>query len=228
MNASSTISSQRIFWFVAGAHIVALVGFTLYGLVKEWIVRLKPAEQVVFVTLHTPSPPPEAVAPEVPEPPPPEPEPPSPIPEPTPKPPIEISTNRVVRKIEEPIPPPELTKEQIGQNLMSDMPTTQGSVSSSATADAGWYYALVQQTLNDAWVEPSSGIPGSITSVKIRVMRDGSITRRDMVKGSGDPDMDESVMRAVQSVTRLRPLPSVLEGAHHDITIDFELTGAQF
>jgi len=231
---------QRVFWIITIVHVSAIVTFMLIGMIRHWWERRTPKERIVFVTLHTPSPPaletavtPSPPAPEPPPPQPPAPEPPPPIPPPVPppeprppRPPIERSTNRVVRQ--QPAPAqPVLTPEQIRQQLAGAVPATQSRSSSGPSSNVDWYYALVQQTLNDAWVQPSGGVPGSKTFVSIRVARDGSITRRDVSQRSGDPAMDDSVLRAVQSVSRLRPLPREIEGAHHDITIEFELTGAR-
>ena len=56
---------------------------------------------------------------------------------------------------------------------------------------------------------------------------DGNTARRK-TRGSGNDLMDDSVMKAVNSVSKLRPLPSAYSGYSKDITVDFELTGAGF
>ena len=121
---------------------------------------------------------------------------------------------------------PALTPEQIRDRLSCGL-----SAGPSAPArdefPFGWYFSLVKQTMYEAWVQPSglSASSGLTVQVLIRVERDGTITRRQMVKPSGHPLMDESVMRAVESVRKLRPLPEQYRGAYRDITIEFELTG---
>ena len=121
---------------------------------------------------------------------------------------------------------PALTPEQIRDRLSCGL-----SAGPSAPArdefPFGWYVSLVKQTMYEAWVQPSglSASSGLTVQVLIRVERDGTITRRQMVKPSGHPLMDESVMRAVESVRKLRPLPEQYRGAYRDITIEFELTG---
>jgi TonB family protein len=77
----------------------------------------------------------------------------------------------------------------------------------------------------EAWDQPG-GLSGAglVTQVRIRVQRDGTITSRDLARRSGNSLMDDSVMKAVNAVARLKPLPPDVPGSYKDITIDFELT----
>jgi len=88
-----------------------------------------------------------------------------------------------------------------------------------------WYYAMVKQLMYEAWQQPSglANTGNPTTTVTIRVMRDGTINERQMMRSSGNKLMDDSVMRAVQSVKRLKPLPPQFIGPSQDITITFEL-----
>jgi TonB family protein len=88
------------------------------------------------------------------------------------------------------------------------------------------YYNIVRQAMYDAWIQPSSlaGTVGLSAEVEIRVQRNGGITQRNMTRRSGNSLMDDSVMKAVHSVSMLRPLPPEFPGAYKDITITFELT----
>ncbi len=88
-----------------------------------------------------------------------------------------------------------------------------------------WYYALVRQTMYEAWDQPSdlAGKAGLMTEVTVRVLRDGTVTQRSMTRPSGNSIMDDSVMKAVKRVTSLRALPPQFSGAYKDILIEFEL-----
>lgn len=89
-----------------------------------------------------------------------------------------------------------------------------------------WYYNQVKSAMYEAWQQPSSliGAKGLVTSVEIRVQRDGQVTAKKIVAPSGNTQMDESVLRALEAVSRLPELPAGLGGLYKDITIDFELT----
>lgn len=213
---------RNIFWITAGVHVVIIVGLILWTGIQRWFVRKQPTEVVTFVSLHTPAPPAETAVEAAPEP-----APPPPAPEPPPRPRVERSTERVRRETAPPEPQqPRMTPEQIRQRLEQAVPTS--VTSSSATPDdLAWYYSLMHQTLYQAWEQPGSVLPGTTASARIRVRRDGTITRRDLVRRSGNSAMDDSIMRALESVSRLSPLPRDIEGAHHVFTIEFELTGAR-
>jgi TonB family protein len=88
------------------------------------------------------------------------------------------------------------------------------------------YYNIVRQAMYDAWIQPGSlaGTVGLSAEVEIRVLRNGAIAQRNMTRRSGNSLMDDSVMKAVNSVSLLRPLPPEVSGAYKDITITFELT----
>jgi TonB family protein len=86
------------------------------------------------------------------------------------------------------------------------------------------YYTIVRQIMYDAWTQPTGLTPaGLITTVSIRVTRNGTIISRDMTKSSGNSIMDDSVMKAVNAVTKIKPLPDNFSGSTKDISIEFEL-----
>ncbi|MDD4736579.1 MAG: TonB family protein [Kiritimatiellae bacterium] len=155
---------------------------------------------------------------------------PTPRPTPTPRKKIQVNKTRVKRtdeKTEKTPPRPRLTRDDIAKALG-------GAVASSASGqrvDDGipsWYYREVQQAMFDRWQQPSdlAAAAGRVTRVSIRVMKNGTITRRELVSSSGVPLMDSSVMTAIESVPRLSPLPGTFLGDSKDIIIDFQLTGS--
>jgi len=88
-----------------------------------------------------------------------------------------------------------------------------------------WYYYQIKLAMYEAWQQPSSliGKKGLVTTVEIRVQRDGQITAKKIATPSGNTQMDDSVLRALEAVTRLPELPVGLGGLYKDISIDFEL-----
>lgn len=215
----------RIFWRITGLHIALVVSILAFPLFRGCFRREPKDEVITFIDLSLVQPaqdPVEVATPEL-EPPAPEPEPPTPEPEPEPRRrEIEISRERV-RRDPQPRPEPRLTQEEIRRRLERELA---GQPAPAVQTDVpSWYYALVRDAMNAAWDEPS-GIslpPGATTRVRIRVQSDGRVTRRDQVRSSGNSTMDNSVMSAVNSVTRLRELPSEVRGDYKDIIIDFEL-----
>jgi len=88
------------------------------------------------------------------------------------------------------------------------------------------YFAFVRRTMHEVWDQPSAASArlGAMTKVSIRVHRDGTITFPKIIRSSGDAEMDDSVLRAVHSVHRLKELPRRYKGDYKDITVDFILT----
>lgn len=214
-------------------HGILLLALIIAPLVFNWRIRKKRKEIITFVDLTIPMPEIPSPTPEVksPEPPKPAPEPPKPktdIPEPEKKPKHVVQKSE--KKVKRPPPPkpktPQLSQEEIRKLLAAGAKISDRLSVPTDEFPAAWYYALVRQTMYDAWSQPSSlaGRSGLTAEVTIRVQRDGRILSREMTRSSGNPVMDDSVMKAVQAVTQLRPLPPQFPGASHEITIEFELT----
>ena len=145
---------------------------------------------------------------------------PDPPKKPAPKPPA---------KKKQPAKPPDrkkITQRDLERLLQDAVSKTSSQATQAQTDDCEWYYKLVYQALHDAWQQPGmlSKSAGLTTTVLIRVQRDGTISQRSLLRSSGNRVMDQSVMEAVQSVTRLRPLPTAWGGLHKDISVVFLLT----
>jgi protein TonB len=145
---------------------------------------------------------------------------------------IKVSTNRIKIAQNKPKPQdtgPKLTEAQIKALLAAGIPKGDfTSIPGGGSPDLfSAYYLMMRGVMYDAWQQPS-GLAGSglYATVKFRVLRDGSITERTMTRRSGNSLLDDSVLRAANSVRRLRPLPTAYQGNYKDITVDFELTGA--
>ena len=90
-------------------------------------------------------------------------------------------------------------------------------------SEFGWYYLLIKDAMDRAWTQPSQ-LQGHLNCVVfIRIQRDGTISYVWFDQRSGNPVMDESVLSAVNSVRRIRPLPPGLGNAYVDIPVAFEL-----
>ena len=99
----------------------------------------------------------------------------------------------------------------------------------SGTGQAGdlsSYHRLIHDAFHSHWRQPKSLPSGSAsyqTKVKITIARDGTIVNTAIVKPSGNPVMESSVWRAVQSVRRIAPLPVHIESANYSVVINFQL-----
>jgi TonB family protein len=60
--------------------------------------------------------------------------------------------------------------------------------------------------------------------VRIRIERDGRISKFTLVRPSGNVVVDESVAAVAKRVTQVDPLPAGLAGgAYYEVNINFEL-----
>jgi len=88
------------------------------------------------------------------------------------------------------------------------------------------YKEMVRKILYRAWDQPGSlGVVGLSTHVELTVSPDGRILDSRLVSGSGNAVMDNSVMQAVRSVSRLNGVPGDYLARHHKMVVSFELTG---
>ena len=216
-------------------HAVVLVSVLVWPLFFRACNRHRPNEQLTFVEFTVSLPPPPAE--EVPEPPQPKPEeikvpdaqaiPEVKKPEP-PKPPKDIRQTNRVKRVDFKAPPPKdkpLSPAEIDRLLkMGARISDTTSIPDEGQISLAAYFNQVHDRMYSVWQQPSalSSLPGLSTDVRITVEPGGRITGRSKVRGSGNELMDSSVMKAVNSVTALPPLP-IGHRRPVDITITFEI-----
>lgn len=91
----------------------------------------------------------------------------------------------------------------------------------------GWYGSMLHDRFYSEWVQPTTvataGAKNSVT-VKLRIEKDGRVSSFEVVRPSGNSDLDESVKALANRVSRVEPLPDGLGKAdHYDVKINFEL-----
>ena len=77
------------------------------------------------------------------------------------------------------------------------------------------------------WIQPTTSVAvGAKISalVRIRIERDGRISKFTLVRPSGNVVVDESVAAVAKRVTLVDPLPKgLVGGAYYEVNINFEL-----
>jgi TonB family protein len=91
----------------------------------------------------------------------------------------------------------------------------------------GWYGSMLHDRFYSEWVQPTTvataGAKNSVM-VKLRIEKDGRVSSFEIVRPSGNLDLDESVKALANRVSRVEPLPDGLgKGDHYDVKINFEL-----
>ncbi|HEV2046081.1 MAG TPA: energy transducer TonB [Chthoniobacterales bacterium] len=95
----------------------------------------------------------------------------------------------------------------------------------------GWYGSMLHDRFYSEWVQPTSlastGAKNSVL-VKIRIEKDGRVSSFEVIRPSGNTEIDESVAAVAKRVAQVDPLPAGLgSGDHYDVKINFELNSEQ-
>jgi TonB family protein len=94
-------------------------------------------------------------------------------------------------------------------------------------SEYAWYGTMLHDRFNKAWQQPKSIVAtGAKMSaiVKIRIEKDGRVSKFTIVKPSGNVAVDESVAAIAGRVTQVDPLPEGLaQKSYYEVKIDFEL-----
>ena len=95
----------------------------------------------------------------------------------------------------------------------------------------GWYFSMLHDRFHNRWEQPTSIVRAGadfVTTLKIRIAKDGTISGREIVNSSGNPVMDESVLAAANKVQQIDPLPAGLgDGEFFEIKVNFKLDQGQ-
>jgi TonB family protein len=90
-----------------------------------------------------------------------------------------------------------------------------------------WYGSMLHDRFYSEWVQPTTvATAGAKNSVmaKLRIEKDGRVSSFEVVRPSGNSDLDESVKALANRVSRVEPLPDGLgKSDHYDVKINFEL-----
>lgn len=90
------------------------------------------------------------------------------------------------------------------------------------------YYLHVHDRMYEAWEQPGQAVSLDkklVTTILLRIARDGRIDAVRLEHSSGNKIMDDSVLAAAHNVPRLDPLPEGLGGDFADISVNFRLEG---
>ncbi|MEY2519197.1 MAG: hypothetical protein QOF24_956 [Verrucomicrobiota bacterium] len=99
------------------------------------------------------------------------------------------------------------------------------------SAEFAWYGAMLHDRFHREWDQPKTVVAtGTKMSavVKIRIEKDGRVSRFTIVKPSGNVAVDESVAAVEKRVTRVDALPNGLtKASYYEVQIIFELNPEQ-
>ena len=169
----------------------------------------------------------------------------------TPTPPPKPSATSVAKKVAEPTPAPEASPlpsaisdvaTAIAAAAKSGAPPTAGisgtgaggtagrGVGAGGASQFGWYAHMLHDRFFSQWSQPTSVVRSGAkmsTLVKLRIEKDGTVSRFTILRPSGNVVVDESIAAMAKRVTRVDPLPPGLGDAFYEVNINFELNSEQ-
>ena len=162
-------------------------------------------------------------------------------PAPTPKPAAKPTARKVIAKAtpkpkaKSSAPPPQSDEDDdsnAARDAIGKTPGAQaggggsGAGGNSARAETQWYGRMLHDRFHNAWDQPTTVVASGTKMsalVRVRIEKNGHVSRFEIVKPTGNVVVDESVRAVASKVTQLDPLPSGVGGEHYDVTINFEL-----
>jgi TonB family protein len=101
----------------------------------------------------------------------------------------------------------------------------------SSASEFGWYGNMLHDRFYSAWIQPTTTVASGArisTLVKVRIEKDGRVSKFEITKPSQNVVVNESVETVAKRVTQVDPPPAGLgNGDHYDVKINFELNTDQ-
>ena len=102
-----------------------------------------------------------------------------------------------------------------------------GSAGGSNASEFGWYGNMLHDRFYSAWIQPTTNVPSGTkisTLVRVRIEKDGRVSKFEIAKPSGNATVNESVAAVEKQVSHVDPPPTgLIKGDHYDVKINFEL-----
>jgi outer membrane biosynthesis protein TonB len=100
-----------------------------------------------------------------------------------------------------------------------------------SASEFAWYGHMLHDRFYSAWIQPTTSVPfGSkiSTLVKVRIEKDGRVSKFEIIKPSENVVVNESVAAIAKRVSEVDAPPDGLAtGDHYDVKINFELNTEQ-
>jgi len=101
----------------------------------------------------------------------------------------------------------------------------------SSASEFGWYGNMLHDRFYSAWLQPTTSVPSGSkisTLVKLRIEKDGRVSKFEVIKPSENVVVNESVAAIAKRVTEVDAPPAgLINGDHYDVKINFELNTEQ-
>src|SRR6266581_2491329 len=155
---------------------------------------------------------------------------PKPIPKPTPKKALVAKASPKPSPKAKPSSPKaneKSEKNEKGAQTRSGGLQSAASGGGSTASEFGWYGNMLHDRFYSAWIQPTTHVPTGAkisTLVKVRIEKDGRVSKFEIIKPSENAVVNESVAAVSKQVTEVDSPPAgLIKGDHYDVKINFEL-----
>ena len=97
----------------------------------------------------------------------------------------------------------------------------------SSASEFAWYGNMLHDRFYSAWIQPTTHVPTGAkisTLVKVRIEKDGHVSKFEIIKPSENAVVNESVAAVAKQVIEVDSPPAgLIKGDHYDVKINFEL-----
>jgi outer membrane biosynthesis protein TonB len=101
----------------------------------------------------------------------------------------------------------------------------------SSASEFGWYGNMLHDRFYSAWIQPTTSVPSGSkisTLVKLRIEKDGRVSKFEVIKPSENVVVNESVAAIAKRVSEVDAPPTgLIKGEYYDVKINFELNTEQ-
>jgi outer membrane biosynthesis protein TonB len=101
----------------------------------------------------------------------------------------------------------------------------------SSASEFGWYGHMLHDRFYSAWIQPTTSVPSGSkisTLVKVRIEKDGRVSKFEIIKPSENVVVNESVAAIAKRVTEVDAPPAgLIKGDYYNVKINFELNTEQ-
>jgi len=124
------------------------------------------------------------------------------------------------------------TKSSDSGSVKTGSASKAGSAGGGGNAsEFGWYGNMLHDRFYSAWTQPTTTVASGTkisTLVKVRIEKDGHVSKFEIIKPSENVVVNESVAAIATRVTEVDSPPTgLVKGDHYDVKINFELNTNQ-
>jgi len=165
---------------------------------------------------------------------------PKPIPKATPRKPLVAATTPKPSPKKEKAPDTKGESDSAKKRLLAKKESAPGKSESAGdgpgngsgpVSEFAWYRTMLHDRFYKEWQQPKTILATGAkmsTLVKVRIEKDGRVSKFTVVRPSGNVVMDESVAAITQRVTQVDAVPAgLVKGAYYEVQINFELNPEQ-